>query len=301
MLLPRTLHARFAALPAPVRGALWMLAASALLTAMAAAVRELTSDMHTFEIVFFRTMLGLPFMAPWLIRTRFAGLRTSKMRFLALRGLVTLGATNCFFGALSLAPLADATAIMFTRPLFATVIAIVLLNEAASGRRWTAMAVGLTGALIILRPGFAELNLGLMLAMVGALFGAAGASTVRYLARTESPDTITVYYAIFMTIFSIGPALFVWQTPTWEQAWWILFMGFVGTLGQRAMARGLASADISIVLPIDFTRLLFAALFGWFLFAEVPAIWVWVGGAVIFASSVYTARRESKSTAGGNA
>ena len=293
---------RFAALPASVRGALWMGLAAILLTLMAVSVRKLSADMHTFEIVFFRAALGLPLMAPWLIRTRLVGLRTRKIGFFVLRGVVAMAAANCFFAALALVPLADATAIMFSRPLFATILAILFLNEVVSGRRWTAMAVGFLGVLILVRPGFADVNTGLLLALAGALFAAAAASTVRYLARTESPDTITIYFTIVGSALMVGPAIYVWQTPTWEQVWWILLMGFLGTQGQRSMARAISTADISIVLPVDFTRLVFAALFGWFLFAEIPDIWTWVGGAVIFASSIYIARREAMhKKQGGNA
>ena len=284
---------RLAALPAAVRGVLWMLLAGVLLTLMAVSVRRLSADMHTFEIVFFRAALGLPLMAPWLIRTRFVGLKTRKLRVFMLRGFFAMSAAVCYFAALGIAPLADATAIMFSRPLFATVIAIVFLHEAVSGRRWTAMAFGFLGVLILVRPGFTEVNVGLLLALAGAVFGAGAASTVRYLARTESPDTITIYFIIIGTGLTVVPAILVWQTPTWEQIWWILFMGFVGTQGQRSMARAMATADISIVLPVDFTRLVFAAFFGWLIFSELPDIWTWIGGAVIFSSTIYIARREA--------
>lgn len=290
-------YSRFAALPAPVRGVLWMGLAAILLTGMATIVKQLSADLHTFQIVFFRTAMGLPFMLPWLVRSRGAGLKTQKLGVLAVRGVVTMVAASCFFAALKLAPLADATAIMFSRPLFATVMAILLLNEAVSGRRWTAMIVGFLGVLIILRPGFAELNIGLVLAMIGAVFGAGAASFVRYLSRTDSPDTITVYFLIFMTLYSVGPAIYFWTPITWEHAALILALGFVGATGQRAMSRAVATADISIVLPVDFTRLVIAAIIGWFLFAEVPTVWVWVGGAIIFGSSFYIARRESRERA----
>lgn len=289
--------ARFASLSAPVRGVLWMGLAAILLTGMATIVKQLSTDMHTFQIVFFRTSMGLPFMIPWLVRTRGAGLKTQKLGTLALRGVTTVIAASCFFAALKLAPLADATAIMFSRPLFATIMAILLLNEAVSGRRWTAMMVGFLGVLVILRPGFTELNIGLVLAMIGAVFGAAAASFVRFLSRTESADTITIYFLIFMTLYSVGPAIYFWQPVTWKHAALLLALGFVGAMGQRAMARAISTADISIVLPVDFTRLVFAAIIGWFLFAEAPSVWVWIGGAIIFGSSFYIARREARERA----
>lgn len=289
-----SLRTRFDALPGPLRGAVWMVLASLCLSGMAASVRTLSADMHTFEIVFFRTMLGLPFMAPWLLRTRFTGLQTRNLRLFALRGVAAMVATTSFFWGLSLIPLAEATAIMFTRPLFATIFATVVLHEAARGRRWTAMGAGFVGVLIMVRPGFAEISTGVFLILIASLVAAGVATLIRYLSRTESPDTITIYYAIFMTLFSIGPALFVWQTPSWEQTMWILVMGFLGTLGQRAMARSFAAADISVVFPVDYLRLLFAAALGFVLFAEQPVVWTWIGGTVIFVATALLTRSESR-------
>ena len=284
----------FAALPDSIRGAIWMLIAAACLTGMAATVRELSSGLHTFEIVFFRTMLAISFMLPWLARAGLGAMRTRRIPMLALRGVVTMIASTCYFWGLALIPLADATAIMFTRPLFGALLAMVLLHEVVRGRRWSAMAVGFVGVMIVLRPAFDELNTGIVLLFVAALFASVAAVLVRHLARTELPDTITMYYAISLTLLSAIPAAIFWKTPTWDQAAWILAMGFLGTLGQRAMTRGFAAADVSVVLPIDFSRLLFAAVIGFALFGEEPGVWTWIGGTVIFASTIFLARGEAK-------
>ena len=277
----------------PIRGAIWMLLAAACLTGMSAAVRHLSFSLHTFEIVFFRTMLALPFMLPWLIRTGAGAMRTRRLGMFAIRGVVTMTATTCFFWGLALVPLADATAIMFTRPLFGAVLAMVVLHELVRTRRWTGIAVGFVGVLIVLRPAFDQLNAGVVLVLVAALFASVAAILVSHLARTESPDTITMYHAIALTLLSAMPAALVWRTPSWDDAGWILAMGFFGTLGQRTMTRALAAADVSIVLPVDFTRLLFAAAVGFALFGERPEIWTWIGGTIIFASTVFLARGET--------
>lgn len=293
MISAARLARRFEALAAPVRGAVWMLIAAACLTGMAAAVRHLSSGLHTFEIVFFRTMLALAFMLPWLMRAGIGAMRTNRLGMLAARGVVTMIASTCYFWGLALIPLADATAIMFARPLVGALLAMVVLDEVVSGRRWSAMAVGFAGVLIVLRPAFDQINAGVILLLVATLFASVAAVLVRHLARTESPDTITMYYAITLTLLSAAPAAVVWRTPGWDEAVWILAMGFLGTLGQRAMTRAFAAADVSIVLPVDFTRLLFAAAVGFALFGERPGIWTWIGGTVIFASTVFLARGEA--------
>jgi drug/metabolite transporter (DMT)-like permease len=183
---------------------------------------------------------------------------------------------------------------MFTRPLYGTVFAIVFLGEIVGQRRWTALGIGFLGVLVMVRPGFEALNLGLAAVFVASIAGAAAAILIRYLSRTESPDTITMYMVLFTTPVMLVLALFVWETPTWEQIGWLSFTGLVGTLGQRAMSRGYAAADASIILPMDFSRLIIAALFGYMLFSEIPSIYTAMGGALIFASTVYIAQREAR-------
>ena len=291
---PTDVRQWFSALPGPMRGAVWLIASAFCLTAMAAAIRHLSSDVHTFVIAFFRTGLGFIFMLPWLISTRGAGLKTRKLPYFAGRAIVTSIATVGYFYALSQIPLADAVAIMFTRPLYGSIFAIVFLGELVGLRRWTAIAIGFIGVLVMVRPGFEVFNVGLASVFIASIAGAASAIFIRYLSRTEAPDTITMYYVIFTTPVMMLLALFVWETPTWLELCWLSFMGLTGTLGQRAMSRGFAAADASIMLPMDFTRLLVAALFCFVLFSEIPSVYTAVGGFLIFASTVYIARREAR-------
>ena len=284
----------FDSLPGPIRGAMWLIASAFCLTAMAATIRHISADVHTFIIAFFRTGLGFVFMAPWLVRTRGQGLKTEKIPYFAGRAFFVAIGTLGYFYALSKIPLADAVAIMFSGPLYGTVFAIVFLGELVGLRRWIALLIGFLGVLIMVRPGFEALNVGLASVFIASIAGAGSAVFIRFLSRTESPDTITMYYVIFTTPVMLLLALFVWQTPTWEQIGWLLFMGLVGTLGQRAMSRGFAAADASIMLPMDYTRLIVAALFGFILFSEIPSIYTALGGLLIFCSTVYIARREAR-------
>ena len=292
-MIPEQTRHWFNGLPGPIQGAIWLITSAFCLTAMAATIRHLSADVHTFIIAFFRTGLGFVFMAPWLIRTRGQGLRTKKIHWFAFRSFFVAIGTLGYFYALSEIPLADAVAIMFSRPLYGTIFAIIFLGELVGLRRWIALIVGFIGVLTMVRPGFEVFNVGLASVFIASIAGAGSAVFIRFLSRTESPDTITIYYVIFTTPVMLLLALLVWQTPTWEQFGWLIFMGLVGTLGQRAMSRGFAAADASIMLPMDYTRLIFAALFGFILFSEIPSVYTALGALLIFCSTVYIARREA--------
>ena len=153
------------------------------------------------------------------------------------------------------------------------------------------------GALVILRPGYTEVNLGALLAVGAAVTGVVSAILIKALTRTEGPDTITVYILAFSLAISAVPALFDWQTPTLEQCLWLMVLAFFMTSFQRTVNRAYAAADASYVLPFEFTRLIFAALAGLAMFGEFPDLFTWVGGAIIFAGVLFLARRESRAAA----
>jgi drug/metabolite transporter (DMT)-like permease len=210
-----------------------------------------------------------------------------------LRSLFGLTAMTSWFTAVSLMPVADATAFTFTAPLFATLGAALVLKETVGPRRWAAVGVGFLGMLVILRPGAGALEGAAFVALAAALFMAAAKLTVKSLSRTEMPDTIVLYMGLFMTPVSLVPALFVWQWPSWTALAWLVLVGGLASVAQRAMARSFAAADASAVMPLDFSRLIFAAALGWLVFGEAPDAWTWAGAGVIFAATWYTARREA--------
>jgi drug/metabolite transporter (DMT)-like permease len=260
---------------------------------MTTIVRYLTESLPPIELAFFRTLISLVFMIPWMIRAGWAGLRTSSVKKYGLRALLGSFAMTCWFTALAFMPVAEATSLSFTAPIFASIFAMIFLGERAGVRRWTAIVLGFVGALVILRPGFEEISPAAYLLLFGSAAVAGSVIMVKVLSRTESSSAIVAYMGIYMVPILLIPTLFVWQTPTLSLWPWLIAMGGVGTVAQWAMTQAYAAADATAVLPFDYLRLPFVAIAGLFVFGEEPDIWIWIGALVIAGSSIYIAHRES--------
>ncbi len=281
-------------IPPAFRGPLWMVGAAGFITAVVVGARIVSDRIPPFEIVFFRNVFCLMFMTPALLRSGWGGLRTRRHWTHALRALTGLLAMFCWFTAVTLMPIAEVTALSFLSPIFATIGAAVFLGETVRLRRWIATLIGFAGALIVLRPGVQVIGTPSLLALGAAFFMASSMLTVKALSRTESATTILVYQMLYLVPVSAVPAAFVWVAPPVEI--WPMFVGigFVATLGQVCIVRAFAASDASAVMPFDYSRLIFAAALGFFLFSEVPDPWTWVGATVIFGAGLYIARRESE-------
>ena len=166
-------------------------------------------------------------------------------------------------------------------------LALLILGERANMGTWIACVVGLGGALIILRPGIIEISLAALAAMVTAVCYSSANTCIKLLSRTESPVRITVMNNVLMLPLAFIPAVFVWITPSLGDVPWILALGLTNSLGGLFHARGVAAADARVVQPFTFLRLPWAVVVGYFLFAELPGIWTWIGASVIFGSSYY--------------
>ncbi len=257
-------------------------------------IRHLSQSLPPMELVFFRNIFGLMALAPLFLRTGIAPLRTRRFGLHLLRGLSSLTAMAAFFYAIAVVPLADAVALGFTAPLFVTIGAVIFLSETVRLRRWTATALGFLGAMVVLRPGFAEVSVFSLLLLLSSAAMACSVILIKILSRTESARSIIAYMGILVTPASLIPALFVWQWPTLEEFGWLALLGTLATVGHLAVVRALALADATAIMPIDFAKLPITALIAYVAFSEVADIWTWVGAAVIFGSSIYIAHRESK-------
>lgn len=288
------LSQRLAAIPGPIKGALFMTGAAFGFSIMNALVREVSSELHPFEIAFFRNVFALLFTLPWLLRAGAAGWKTTRPGLQLLRSVLGLAAMLTWFSSLALLPLAEATALNFTVPLFATVGAAIVLGEVVRARRWSATAVGFLGVIVILRPGFAELEPAMALPIVAAVFMAGSVLTVKKLSGSDSPETVVFYMNLILTPLSFVPALFVWQWPSGAALSMMVGIGLVGSLAHLLLTRAYVHGDASAIIPFDYARLPFVAAIGFLFFGEVPDFWTWVGAAVIAGSAIYIARREAQ-------
>jgi drug/metabolite transporter (DMT)-like permease len=155
--------------------------------------------------------------------------------------------------------------------------------------------------MIILRPGYGGMDLGAVLILISSLGYATGLIVIKSLTRTESSTTISIYAMLVTTPATFLLALSVWQAPTWSQLAWMAAIGGIGSLAHLAFAEAVKAVDITVVMPLDFTKLIWSAIIGYLVFAEIPDVWTWVGGTVIFSAVIYIAYREKHVRAGGDA
>jgi drug/metabolite transporter (DMT)-like permease len=259
-------------------------------------IRIAAHAMHPFEVAFFRCLFGLVFILPWIVRSGPLLLRSRNRGFFLLRAGVGLVSMATWFYGITVVPLATATAVNFTAPLFATVAAALVLHEDVRLRRWSAVVIGFAGVLVIMRPASAPLDVNLLLLLLSAATAAMNNITVKFLARTETPSRIVAFFMVYLTPLSLIPALFVWQWPAPSTFLALIGLGGLGTIAHLSVARALAAADASACAPFEFARLPFAALIGFACFGEITDLWTWVGAAIIAVSSIYVAYREARLT-----
>ena len=269
-----------------------MLLASLFLASMHFLVRLASDGLHPFEIAFFRNVFGFCVLVPWLMRLGAAAFATRRFPLHAARGVLNGGSMLLWFLALSLMPLADATALSLASPLFVTVGGILILGEPMRGRRWAGLGLGIAGMLAILRPGFEEIGPGALAVIASAVFVTASRLIAKTLTRTESPTAIVAWLTALMIPVTALPAALVWQTPTLSQLPLLVGIGALGSAGHLCLMHAYRLADVGLVEPMVFFRLVWAALFGFLAFAEIPDAGVWIGGLLIVAATTNLARRE---------
>lgn len=270
-----------------------MMAGSALcFCVMHALVAKASQEVPPIEVAFFRNLFGFLVLLPAIIRTRFVAFRTTKLHLHAVRGVLNSTSMMMFFTALAITPLAEATALSYTAPLFMTIGAVLVLHEKIHARRMTALIIGFLGALVVLRPGIVPLGLGPLLVIGSTVLWAGSMLDIKILARTDSSLTIATYMTVFLMPITLVAALFVWQWPTWEQLLIMFLLGCCGSAGHMLFTEAFRHGDTTALMPLDFTKLIWASIIGYFFFGQMPDQWTWIGGTVIFASATYLSYRE---------
>ena len=275
-----------------MRGVALMCLSTVAFALMHALVRYLSSELPTFQIAFFRNLFGLIVLIPLIVQSNFELFRSRQIGLHAIRGVINFGAMLMFFAALSLTPLAKVTALSFTAPIFMAVLSVMFLGERFRVHRWVAILFGFIGMVIILRPGLVAIDTGALLVLGSAALWAVAMVLIKILSRADSSVSIVAWMGIFLCLFSIGPALWVWQPVTGTQLFWLLLVGLFGSIAQIALSQSLKETDPTALMPFDFLKLVWTTLLGVWFFAEIPDVYTWIGAAVIFTSGLYIARRE---------
>lgn len=285
--------AQFSALPGTTRGIAWMIFATIFYAATYGTVRLLSTEFSVFQLVFFRSIIGVFLMTPWLISGGIGQLRTPQPVTYGWRSALNYGGMVFLIFGLSTMPLQDVTGLMFTTPLFTVLFVALFLREHVGPRRAVALLIGFAGAMIIIRPGFHELTWG-ALGILGtsSAYAVVNVST-KTLARTDSSNTIVFYDFLLLSLLGIVPAVFYWSEVRLEHFLWVAAMGVFSSLARQGVIRALAVGEASAVMPFNFLKLPFTACIGFIWFAENPDLWTGIGAAVIFASTYYIARREA--------
>lgn len=277
-------------------GALWMLASVAGATGMTIAVRLLTPDVHTAMLAFLRAAFAGVLVLPFFMRARATGVR---LRFTAwklhlARGILIGVALNLGFYSIWHLPMATATILFFTAPVFATLLAGPILGEYAGPRRWAAIGCGFLGAVIVLRPGFGELEPAMLTSLGSSIAFALVLLIGKLAARADGNDAVFVSSSLVVTVATLPPALFYWSVP--GEAWlWAAIGLLVGAsaLRQYADIRAYSAGEAGFLAPFSYLRLVTVGLAGYVLFGETVDAWTIAGGTVIIVSTLYIALRES--------
>ena len=260
---------------------------------MGAGVKFLSDDLHPIIICFYRSLMGLILITPFVARNNFKALHTKNMRLQIFRASINIISMICWFSAIGMMHFEKATALGFTTPLFTTVLAVVVLGEVIRFHRTAALLLGFIGIIIIIRPGYVPFEFGTVLMLIASFSFSFVLIFVKKLSATDSSLTIIFYHLLYMTPAFFILSFFYWENINMNQLIIFILMGASGLLSHWCLAQAFKMSDTTFVMPLQFTKLIWASLIGLFIFSEQPDIWTWVGGVIIFISVVYITYREA--------
>ncbi len=277
-----------------LRGVLWMGGAVLSFSAMAIAARQLLAHMGAFEILFVRSVVMLAIVLVIVAQAKDAVTATRRLPLHALRNLVHFGGQYCWVFAIGALPLATVFAIEFTMPVWTAILAALLLGERLTRPRVVMLVLGLTGVLIILRPGLAIVDAASLIALAAAFLYAGNMIATKRLVSTDSPLAVLFWMSVLQTPLALLTALPQWVVPRVVDFPWMLLIGAGSYTAHYCMTRAFKLADATVVVPIDFVRLPLIAVVGAAFYGEPFDPLILVGAVVIFAGTYYSLSREGR-------
>lgn len=277
----------------PLRGILLVILSTVFLASSDTMAKYLSVRLPAVEIGWLRYVVFVLIMAPSVIAAHpRKALRTDHALLQIVRGATLVGSSLLFVTALRFLPIAEATTTSFVSPIFVTVLSIIFLSERVGVRRWLATLTGLVGVMIVVRPGTSAFHPAALLAVSSALCWACSLVVTRSISGRDPSVTTMAWSALvgFVVLSALCPL--VWITPTWTEVAIGACIGIAATGGHWLVVLAYRFGDASVLAPFSYTQAIWATLFGYFVFGDVPDGWTFIGAAVIVASGLYTAHRE---------
>lgn len=267
----------------------------AFLVANDALAKLLTDRYGPIQILFLRNLIAVPIIATGII-TMFgrASLRSNHMRLHALRGFLMLAGAWLYFTALVHMPLAEATALVFSAPIFITALSVPLLGEHVGWRRWGAVLLGFVGVLVIVQPGSATFQPAALLPVGAALCYAIFMISARWIDRSERLWTMMLFAMLFPMLYAAPMAIASWTPVHPGDIGLSVAIAVFGSLGLALIGQAFRLAPAAIVAPFDYTALVWATGLGWLIWGDIPLLWTVLGAAIIVISGIIIILREAK-------
>ncbi len=283
-----------AGLSGNAQGACWIVLGSTFFALNDGVVKTLGQAFDPVQMALFRYLIGLLILTPWLIKAGRAAWQSERVGLHLIRAVVAgVGQAAVYYSVIHLY-LADATAAAFTRPLFLTLLAVVMLGEFVGWRRWGATAFGFLGVLVMVRPGATPFDIAWVVALAAAALFALALVFIRRLSSTEPVIRILFYYHVFGIALFVGPAIWVWKTPDPAGLGLLILIGVLTAIAMACFVKAFSVGEASVVGPLEYIRLIYATLIGAFLFAETPSPWTIAGALMIVGGALYAARGASR-------
>ena len=251
-------------------------------------------EVNVYVAGFFRFILGLTIISPYIVKTKFTVFKTSHFKKHFVRSVLNLPAMLLYFSTLVMLPIEKVTAISFVVPLIVTVLAVLFLGEKIYIYRTLALILGFSGMLIILRPGFIDISIGVYMALFSSFLWSVVIIITKKISKEDSSITILSYQSVFMSIFSFIIVLFFWETPSSKTFFYLFLAALSGTILHLALNHAYKLVDVSMTQPYSFLSLVFASIIGFFVFSEMPDLFTWLGASIIFLGVLIISYREMK-------
>ena len=275
-----------------IKSGIWMLFASINFALLNTLVKYLSSDFHLSQIIFFRSFFAVLFIFPWVIKSGLYSLKVNSIKLQSIRCILAVIAMYLWFYSISKIPLAEATAINFTAPIFGAIFAIFLLKEKIKFRRIIAIFISLIGALVIIRPGLIHFNFFIFITLIASILMGMASIYIKKITLIDHPNAVVFYMPFVLTLVSFIPCIIFWKSPSMVNLLLLIATGLTAFFAHICITKAFSSSDATFVLIFDYLRLPFTAILAFILFGEITSFWVWIGGLIIFSSSVYVVYRE---------